>query len=93
MELAGRTHRIRGRGLMLMSKDREIWFRRILWGYFPVHWKGFATLLIGLFIIVPAYWAGLALWDNHPGLSASGYLLAITVLLALFVIARRHSSR
>jgi hypothetical protein len=38
-----------------MSKDREIWFRRILCGYFPIHWKGIAALLIASLIIVPAY--------------------------------------
>jgi hypothetical protein len=74
-----------------VSKDREIWFRRILWGYFPAHWKGSTTLLIGILIIVPACWFGLALRDNHPVLSAGGYLLAIGVLLAFFVIASRHS--
>jgi hypothetical protein len=92
MELERGAHGIRGRGLMPVSKNHEIWFRRILWGYFPIHWKGLTTLLIGILIIVPALWAGSALSDNHPGLSAGGYLLAVAVLLALFIIAVRHSS-
>ncbi|MXP30150.1 hypothetical protein GRI58_15175 [Porphyrobacter algicida] len=27
---------------------REIWFSRILWSYFPIHWKGFAVTLVGI---------------------------------------------
>jgi hypothetical protein len=75
-----------------MSKDHEIWFRRVLWGYFPVHWKGLTTLLIGILMIVPSFWAGIALSDSHPGASAGAYVFATAVLLALIAIAGRHSS-
>ena len=92
MELARLTCGSRGRGLVPVSKDREIWFRRIPWGYFPIHWKRLASRLIGILIGVPAYWASLVLWNSHLGHATDSYLLAIAVLLALFVIASRHSS-
>jgi hypothetical protein len=74
-----------------MSEIREIWFRRILWGYFPIHWKGLAVLIGGVCVIVPSIFAGLKLADSHSVLSGFFYVFAIGVFLGLFVIFNQHS--
>ena len=33
---------------------REIWFKRIAWGFFPVHWKGLGLLLGAIAVVVPS---------------------------------------
>lgn len=68
-----------------------IWFRRVMWGYFPIHWKGVVVLCFGVMVIVPSFAAGLMLSPIHPALSNMCYGLAAIVFLGLFFIARRHS--
>lgn len=70
---------------------REVWFRRVLWGYFPVSWKGFLTLVCGITVIVPSFVAGLMFSVTHPVLSDACYVLAAGTFLGLFLVARWHS--
>ncbi|MFZ8477669.1 hypothetical protein ACO1MN_15520, partial [Staphylococcus aureus] len=36
------------RRLQFNDAGREIWFGRILWSYYPAHWKGLAVMLAGI---------------------------------------------
>lgn len=74
-----------------MGSDTAIWFRRILWGYFPVHWKGAVLLVLGVCTIVPAVAVGFALADRSPIGSGAGFVVAGVLFFTLFFAARRHS--
>jgi hypothetical protein len=68
------------------KKEREVWFRRtILWGSTPVHWKGFAVILIGVGVGLGG--ANLADHLGHPGVGA---LVFIGALVWTFAMAEAH---
>lgn len=73
--------------------DREIWFEKILWGYMPCHWKGWAFVIGICVLVVPI----LFVIDKMSVLNGGGVLDALFVLvlgatlLAAWTVARRHS--
>jgi hypothetical protein len=69
--------------------DREIWFERILWNYWPCHWKGWAITAM-LFVCCTV---GIALSTSSHGFSAVPFLLVLVPSWIWFmVMAVRHSS-
>ncbi len=72
---------------------REIWFQRMLWNYWPCHWKGWliqflmvcaALLMMGLWAIVCGMF-GRPVWDP--------FVFPVVVILILIIsgiISQRH---
>ena len=74
---------------------RQIWFRKILWSYVPVHWKGVAAMAA---IILPTVLAILAAPRILESIGVSGadgwpFLLLPLAVIAGWVVAERHSER
>ncbi|TPG39760.1 hypothetical protein EAH79_13765 [Sphingomonas koreensis] len=74
--------------------EREIWFKRILWSYIPINWKGFSVTAGIIAIILTGFFLA------QSALDAFGYkdafLLPFLVFflpgwLSLMIIAHRHS--
>lgn len=67
-----------------MAKGRrEVWFRWVLWFHWPVHWKGWAEMLLTLALILPLVlllsWsaqASVPAWINY---ALAGCLAAVLV--------------
>jgi hypothetical protein len=71
--------------------QREIWFRSLFrfapWSVIPVHWKGWAILILGPLLLI--------LGANVPIIADySGFLLvALPVeVIALFIVVYTHTS-
>ncbi len=76
-----------------VSKQREIWFRNMIrwapWSVHPIHWKGFALIILGPIILI-GVWNVLFMWRIIP-LEISG-LLFIVGIIAFVVAVYRHTS-
>jgi hypothetical protein len=68
---------------------REIWFRNLFrfapWSVFPVHWKGWALLILGPLVLVVG---GLALADR-PEIAT---VIGVSGALALFIAIYTHTT-
>ncbi|MES2056685.1 MAG: hypothetical protein V4564_12170 [Pseudomonadota bacterium] len=77
-----------------MEGEREIWFYRILWGYTPVHWKGWLVLFGFVTFILAGSFGGKAVLDAL-GLNDADWipfpLFWLTGFIPLMMIAHRHS--
>lgn len=72
-------------------QGREIWFERWVWSYVPCHWKGW-LLLAGVVAAANAVlW--LLIWLLHAqDNDARPYLVLPVAILAMWVLAERHSA-
>lgn len=72
---------------------RDIWFERVLWGYMPCHWKGWAFLIGMASIFVPV----LIVIDKYSAVAGWGFLdylfMPILGMVVIFswIVASRHS--
>jgi hypothetical protein len=75
----------------LTGSPREAWFRRaFLWGSVPIHWKGEATLVVGLAIVLPSFFLGMAFSKIHQILSVICFAVAGGAFVSIWVFAERH---
>ena len=72
---------------------REIWFKPVLWNYWPCHWKGWCIqtaaiagglLAIGVLMLL-ARAAGHPEWDPF-----AFFAVLAAILVSLEIVARRH---
>ncbi|MFM6831153.1 MAG: hypothetical protein ACKOVA_12615 [Novosphingobium sp.] len=73
--------------------EREVWFRKWLWAYVPVHWKGLA-LIFGAVVAVFACFAVLVLaaqYFERPAIAFTIVVPFIYILITALRIAARHS--
>lgn len=71
----------------------EIWFRKWLWSYVPVHWKGL-VLIFATVVAVLTSFAGLVILAdvfNWPALAFTIPVPFAFIVLRALAIARRHS--
>jgi hypothetical protein len=61
-------------------------------GYVPCHWKGFAVLLGGIGIGGASAFAGLISGQHSSLLYGICFAFFVAVILAMVMIARRHSN-
>ncbi|MDO8914365.1 MAG: hypothetical protein Q8N10_16995 [Phenylobacterium sp.] len=76
-------------GKRLNREGREIWFGRILWGYYPSHPKGWILLVVGTVAAIVLVHALIRLgagWET-PAL----YVLLPICVIALLIMADRHA--
>ena len=74
--------------------EPEIWFRKWLWSYVPVHWKGLALMFgavvatfacFGLLVLAAQYW-------QRPAIAFTIPVPFLYILITTFRIARRHAA-
>ena len=75
-----------------MTGPPEVWFHRVLWGYFPIHWKGFAILLAGVGLVGFGLAAALLLGLQSLLLNGMGIIILGAMILEHFPI-RLHRNR
>jgi len=77
----------------LNKNGREIWFKRVLWSYWPCHWKGLLTLIAAIGVANGLVW--LSLWAmeaaGHPEWRDIGFASLPLTLIVLLWITLRHS--
>lgn len=74
--------------------SEEIWFRKWLWSYVPVHWKGLA-LMFGAIVSVFACFGVLVIAAERfesPGIAFTIPVPFLYILITTLRIARRHSA-
>jgi hypothetical protein len=75
------------------AQGREIWFDRILWSYWPIHWKGHlflaSLILFGNALIWIGVWASHAL--SRPDIEGWGFAFLFVLIPFSWVVAERHS--
>lgn len=72
--------------------DREIWFRKVLWSYFPVSTKGWAFtvgLVVGGLALIFATQEALSLIGRSDLADYAGFVL-VPVIIFGWVISERH---
>jgi len=80
-----------------MPKEREIWFRRVMWGFVPNHWKGwtlYAVSMVGFFAIYYLLtWLigmlGHPQWELIPALAVGLFLFGCWIVYELHIPPRR----
>lgn len=72
---------------------KEIWFKKILWGYIPSNWKGWASIfaLLLLFGIMYAVVSLLIHLSHRNDLDFLPFFSAFPVVIVGWIIAARHS--
>ena len=69
----------------LGDKEREVWFRRVLWCYMPSHWKGVLYPAVIIAVAVPLY----LLVDEYN--SMLSLILLLWAWALVWWICERHS--
>ena len=73
--------------------DKNIWFRKVLWSYIPISWKGWAFIFSVVFIAVPIVLILDRIADksgNHNLDIVSAFLFVAAVAIT-WIVASRHS--
>jgi hypothetical protein len=73
--------------------DREVWFKRIAWSYFPIHWKGWVCTAFLAATGSTAMAIALELENANQNIVSDMLPLIIVILVvtAGSIIASRHS--
>jgi hypothetical protein len=72
--------------------NREIWFDRWLWSYFPCHWKGLlVTVATPALALILVFTLRALLRVNHPEVADLSYFAMLPIILAGIVVCERHS--
>ena len=74
--------------------QHEIWFRKWLWSYVPVHWKGLALMfgaIISVFVCFGVLVIAAQLLET-PAIAFTIPVPFLYILITTFRIARKHSA-
>ncbi len=74
--------------------DREIWFRRWLWSYVPVHWKGLALILASVVSILACFIVLVlcAQYFQRPAIAFTIPVPFLYIVITTIRIAARHAA-
>lgn len=73
--------------------EKEIWFDKILWSYFPCHWKGWLSLFATVFAAVVSIFIlrFITTLSGRPDLQDLAYLAFFPFFIIFMILAKRHS--
>ncbi|WP_225205791.1 hypothetical protein [Novosphingobium huizhouense] len=73
--------------------EREIWFRRWLFGYVPVHWKGLALILGAVVCVLTCFvvLVACAQYFERPAIAFTIPVPFLYILITALRIAQRHA--
>ena len=76
-------------------EQREIWFKRLLWSYIPVHWKGWALIfgLVGCFLIFMQLFSWILSGAGRSDLNFVPFLPILPIVVLGWIFAERHCGR
>lgn len=74
--------------------EREIWFRKWLWSYVPVHWKGLALILASVVSVLVCFVLLVlcAQIFQRPAIAFTIPVPFLYILITTLRIAQRHAA-
>lgn len=74
--------------------EREIWFRKWLWSYVPVHWKGLALILAAVVGVLACFVILVlcAQYFQRPAIAFTIPVPFLYILITTLRIAQRHAA-
>jgi len=68
-------------------RRRDVWFRKLIWSYVPIHWKGWLTVVLAFALTPIAAALGTAVsWAGYPGLKEGAAFAAMVVGFVILLV-------